>query len=534
MARNSYNGLYGVHKAIVIRGVEDIPESVSKRRGTSLIQVAVVGHHNKAIKMILDELKDPHDMDAEFLKKLSPNNETAFPYAQLSTTYFRGQDNSLASAFASLFKKGDDVIPVIYPKAGDMIWVQFEKGDISRPIYVGTLADEVNGKVSVSEGSTDLTSSGGSGVYEGEGYIMIREETGGVGCGMISSGAGDAGGKSYGCQQLSLTMGSLREFVNWLKNKHSDFYKKYFAGQALASAGFDAAWKKAAKDDKDEFTNLQMTYAKNTFLLTWQKMAKRKTGIDFSRSMALNELSWVRSAQNGAYSEYVVAGVTSKMSDKEVITTIYDHLINNVGSIWSGCSGDVQNGVRNRLIREKKELIGLIGKQYASGSISSASFGKYIWPVPGHTNLTSTYNEWRETQIHGGIDISDGSIRGAKIVAVAAGTVVEYHEGYEGGGASNNSGCGYGHHVVIKHSGDKYFSVYGHMNEPPLVKNGAKVVAGQHIGYVGNTGSSTGPHLHYGLHEDHYRPYVDPSKFLGIDCNKYGAIKKLKGDNNAD
>ena len=333
-------------------------------------------------------------------------------------------------------------------------------------------------------------------------------------------------------------MGSLREFVNWLKSKHSDFYKKYFSGLALASAEFDNAWKKAASDDKDEFTNLQMTYAKNSFLIPWQKMAKRKTGIDFSRSMALNELSWARSAQNGAYSEYVVSepGITSDMDDKTIITKVYDNLIATVGIHWSGSVEDIQNGVRNRLIREKKELISLIGKEYTSGSISSAGYGTYKWPVPGHTYISygGSYNNWRGSSIHGGIDISDGSIRGAKVVAVAAGTVVEYHEGYEGGGTKNYSGCGYGNHVVIQHSTDKYFTVYGHMNEPPLVKKGDKVVAGQHIGYVGNTGCSTGPHLHFGVHGDHYRPYVDPSKMLGVDCNHEGAIVRLKGDKDAD
>lgn len=54
---------------------------------------------------------------------------------------------------------------------------------------------------------------------------------------------------------------------------------------------------------------------------------------------------------------------------------------------------------------------------------------------------------------------------------------------------------GYGHHVIIKH-GFGFESLYAHMSKV-IVKKGEKVKRGQVIGYVGNTGASTGPHLHY-------------------------------------
>lgn len=59
---------------------------------------------------------------------------------------------------------------------------------------------------------------------------------------------------------------------------------------------------------------------------------------------------------------------------------------------------------------------------------------------------------------------------------------------------------GYGLHIVINH-GYGYATLYGHMSKT-IVKAGQKVVRGQRIGSVGNTGKSTGPHLHYEVKKD--------------------------------
>jgi murein DD-endopeptidase MepM/ murein hydrolase activator NlpD len=60
---------------------------------------------------------------------------------------------------------------------------------------------------------------------------------------------------------------------------------------------------------------------------------------------------------------------------------------------------------------------------------------------------------------------------------------------------ADNLAQGYGNHVVINH-GFGYYTLYGHMSRMAATV-GQKVKRGQLIGYVGSTGLSTAPHIHY-------------------------------------
>jgi murein DD-endopeptidase MepM/ murein hydrolase activator NlpD len=110
------------------------------------------------------------------------------------------------------------------------------------------------------------------------------------------------------------------------------------------------------------------------------------------------------------------------------------------------------------------------------GSPSAAGF---VWPVLGP--VTSPFG-WRWGRMHEGIDI--GASSGTPIRAAAAGTVI--YAGWLGG---------YGNLTVIDHGG-AVATAYGHQSGF-AAGNGAYVAQGQVIGYVGNTGHSTGPHLHF-------------------------------------
>lgn len=127
-------------------------------------------------------------------------------------------------------------------------------------------------------------------------------------------------------------------------------------------------------------------------------------------------------------------------------------------------------------------------------SVGGASPSGYIWPVSGP--VTSTFGP-RWGGMHEGIDIAAPS--GTPIRSAAAGTVI--YAGWLGG---------YGNLVVVDHGGG-VSTAYAHMSSI-AAGTGAQVAQGQVIGYVGSTGHSTGPHLHFEVRINGQA--VDPLRYL--------------------
>ena len=125
-----------------------------------------------------------------------------------------------------------------------------------------------------------------------------------------------------------------------------------------------------------------------------------------------------------------------------------------------------------------------------------SAFDGYIWPAQGV--LTSGYG-WRWGRMHRGIDIA--APIGTPIVAAAAGTVI---------GVGWYSG--YGNMVKLEHL-DGSVTYYAH-NHRNLVTHGQRVKQGEQIAEMGNTGHSTGPHLHFEIHLSS-KQVIDPLALLG-------------------
>ena len=102
-----------------------------------------------------------------------------------------------------------------------------------------------------------------------------------------------------------------------------------------------------------------------------------------------------------------------------------------------------------------------------------------------------------ENVVHTGIDIP-GDI-GTPILAAGEGKVIYAGQGIYRGG-ENVYDDPYGKAIVIEHSfsyqGEPLFTLYAHLDEI-LVVEGQEIAAGEQIGYMGNTGKTTGPHLHF-------------------------------------
>jgi len=120
--------------------------------------------------------------------------------------------------------------------------------------------------------------------------------------------------------------------------------------------------------------------------------------------------------------------------------------------------------------------------------------GKFIRPVGGGISqgFGPASGQYGYT-FHNGTDFT-GPV-GTPIVAAATGTVI-----------TAQSGGPYGNHVMITHliDGQVYTTVYAHMNSLS-VSAGQRVSQGQQIGTLGNTGNSSGPHLHFEIHVGGYQ-----------------------------
>ncbi len=135
--------------------------------------------------------------------------------------------------------------------------------------------------------------------------------------------------------------------------------------------------------------------------------------------------------------------------------------------------------------RKKLQLVKWDDGQWYEASGQTERRGSMGMPVAGH--ITSTFGLRRHpilgfTRMHKGLDI--GAPWGTPIHAAMAGIV-----------AFAGRSAGYGNFVKLVHGGG-IGTGYGHMSRI-AVRPGTRVAAGQIIGYVGSTGMSTGPHLHW-------------------------------------
>jgi len=146
-----------------------------------------------------------------------------------------------------------------------------------------------------------------------------------------------------------------------------------------------------------------------------------------------------------------------------------------------------------------------------------ASEKKGIFGMPlRHIRITSSfsYRRWHPIlhryRPHHGTDF--GARRGTPILAVNKGRVI-----------FSGRMHGYGNVIKIKHAGG-YISLYAHQSRR-RVKVGDHVNKGQVIGYVGSTGRSTGPHLHFGLMKN--GRWIDPMNVLRKKSIKTSILKKI-------
>ncbi|MEY3159938.1 MAG: hypothetical protein RLZZ49_1418, partial [Bacteroidota bacterium] len=161
----------------------------------------------------------------------------------------------------------------------------------------------------------------------------------------------------------------------------------------------------------------------------------------------------------GMDSEELTEGIAKKLSG------IYNRIISQEKSYK-----EIEKMVKNkeRLLASTPAIQPLSNKDLDR---VSSGFGYRIDPL------------YKTVKFHPGLDFT--APQGTPVYATADGVIR----------VAGNLGNGYGNHIVIDH-GYSYNTLYGHLYRLK-VKRGQAVKRGEVIGYVGNTGKSTGPHLHY-------------------------------------
>lgn len=155
------------------------------------------------------------------------------------------------------------------------------------------------------------------------GNISIKYEVGNSDGGYISSGKGDAGGKSYGVSQFTQKgYASANTFIEWLSIKDSEFGVFFSDADKAGTESFD-----------------------------------------FNSTLALQESAYslaVQFGKNGALTIARNSGINQYSSEEEIIKLLFSEKRNSVGTYkFLYCSEEVQNSVYDRFIREKQDVLNL-------------------------------------------------------------------------------------------------------------------------------------------------------------------------------
>jgi murein DD-endopeptidase MepM/ murein hydrolase activator NlpD len=200
------------------------------------------------------------------------------------------------------------------------------------------------------------------------GSLSAKYETGGRGCGTVSTGKGDKGGVSYGSYQMATNTGTVKRFVT-----QADFpWKDDFKGLQPGTPAFSAKWKLIAKNEPDKFQEAQHAFIKKTHFDPLCAKVLQQDAVDLTlRSHALQDAVWSTSVQFGGNTPIVhralanvVATSLSPDFDRLLITAIYGEKgrkrPDGKMAYFSGSSASVQKGVAQRFKDELADALKML------------------------------------------------------------------------------------------------------------------------------------------------------------------------------
>ncbi len=163
--------------------------------------------------------------------------------------------------------------------------------------------------------------------------------------------------------------------------------------------------------------------------------------------------------------------------------------------------------VNTVILKKAQNEITLVGTKEVP---TVGSLGSWYWPTNQGYRISSYFGYRKNPfgsgrELHTGLDIA-GTGYGSPVYASNNGVVMTV----------KSLNYSYGKHIIINHN-NGYYTLYGHMSRfAKGIREGATVSRGQIIGYVGDTGAATGPHLHFEIRDcgKYYGCFLNPLPFL--------------------
>jgi len=169
---------------------------------------------------------------------------------------------------------------------------------------------------------------------------------------------------------------------------------------------------------------------------------------------------------------------------------------------------------RNEMLNEIQRIEDELRKLINPSAIPVSRAGILAWPIKGSAVLTQSFGNTPDSKIlyngkpHNGIDL--GVPVGTPLYAADSGEV------WETGNTDTYAGClSYGKWILIKHP-NKLATLYAHLSQIAVTR-GTSIARGDLIGYTGETGYATGPHLHFTVY-DATTVQFRASKIPGSNC----------------
>lgn len=285
-----------------------------------------------------------------------------FNYSKLESTNAYNQEKIRIAAENAQSTKDKTQLTSLGKQSSDLAKqiVAYQKAGKKPPKDIVDKYNNINNQISSLVGGSGFNSTGGGGGGT-LGSLSKKYESGSAGAGTIGNNAGDWGGKSYGTYQIATNTGTMNSFMKFLKNANPRMYNG-LGRYSIGSSGFDQAWKQLASADP-EFADLQHRFIKQShYDPVVQNL--RGYGVNINdRSSALQNVIWsigVQHGSGGATNIWKAAGIKSNMSDKEIITRLYNERM-KVDKYFSRSSASIKASVKRRFQNELQDALNMLG-----------------------------------------------------------------------------------------------------------------------------------------------------------------------------